>query len=217
MSDEKRISCKGLSEYETRRKLERIGSIDRFFYSRNLPLNHRYVHFCFKEKKMANKFFEKEGQWKEQYGWLVEWRNKQKEESRAREKLKRKQKAERKEKKEEKRVEIKDETKQREEAKDVPEVKIATTVEPIPPKPVAEPSVDVSNHIVKSVIFESRPVTQVSEDFGSEWLNELNLEEDIDLALLDIHSLDSEETSEEIDFSNLDKLHENYQSQERMR
>jgi hypothetical protein len=96
--------------------------------------------------------------------------------------LKRKQKAERKEKKEAKRVEIKDETNQREEAKEVPVVEIATKVEPIPPKLVAEPSGNLSNHIVKSVIFESRPVTQVSEDFGSEWLNELNLEEDIDLA-----------------------------------
>jgi hypothetical protein len=105
MSDEIRISCIGMSEYETRRKLERVGSINRFFYSRNLPLNHRYVHFCFKVKKMANKFFEKEGQWKEQYGWLVEWRNKQKEKRRAEEKLKRKQKAARKETKEEKRVE----------------------------------------------------------------------------------------------------------------
>ncbi len=60
-------------------------------------------------------------------------------------------------------------------------------------------------------------MTQVSEDFAGGWHNELNLEEDIDLALLDIHSLDSEETSEKIDFSNLDKLHENYQSQERTR
>jgi hypothetical protein len=104
MSDEIRISCIGLSEYETRSKLERVGSIDRFFYSRNLPLNHRYVHFCFKEKKMANKLFEKESQWKERYGWLVEWRNKQKEERRAKEKLERKQKAE-KEKKRKKRNE----------------------------------------------------------------------------------------------------------------
>ena len=99
----------------------------------------------------------------------------------------------------------------------MPVVEIATKVEPIPLKLVAEPSGDVSNHIVKSVIFKSRPVTEVSEDFGSEWLNEPILEDDIDLAVLDIHSLDSEETSEEIDFSNLDKLHENYLSQERMR
>ena len=123
MSDKIRISCIGLSEYETRRKLERVGSIDRFFYSRNLPLNHRYVHFCFKEKKMANKFFEKEGQWKEQYGWLVEWRNKQKKENR---KLNRKQKAERKENKEEETRRKKYETKQREAAKEVPVVKIKT-------------------------------------------------------------------------------------------
>jgi hypothetical protein len=58
-------------------------------------------------------------------------------------------------------------------------------------------------------------VTESSENLGNEWLNVL--EEDIDITLLDIHSLDSEETSEEIDFSNLDKLHENYLSQERMR
>jgi hypothetical protein len=63
----------------------------------------------------------------------------------------------------------------------VPVVEIATKVEPIPPKLVEEPSGDVSNHIVKSVIFESIPVTEASEYFGSEWLNELNL----DLALLD--------------------------------
>jgi hypothetical protein len=100
MSQEIRISCIGVSEYETRRKLVRVGSIDRFFYSRNWPLNHRYVHFCFQEKKMADRFFEKEEQWKERYGWLIEWRNKEKEESTAEEKLKRKQKAERKEKKE---------------------------------------------------------------------------------------------------------------------
>jgi hypothetical protein len=123
MSDERRMSCIGLSEYETRRKLERVCSTNQFFYSRNLPLNHRYVHFCFKEKKMANKFFEKEGQWKERFGWLVEWRNKQKEESR---KLKRKQKAERKENKEEETRRKKYETKQREAAKEVQVVKIKT-------------------------------------------------------------------------------------------
>ena len=50
MSDEIRINCKGISEYETRRKLERVCSIDRFFYPRNLPTNHRYVHF-FKRKR----------------------------------------------------------------------------------------------------------------------------------------------------------------------
>ncbi len=66
---------------------------------------------------------------------------------------------------------------------------------------------------IRSVIFESEPVTGASEDLGSEWLNELNIEEDIDLALLDIHSSDSEETLEEIEFS--EKLHENYLSHER--
>ncbi len=50
-------------------------------------------------------------------------------------------------------------------------------------------------------------MTESSENLGNEWLNVL--EEDIDITLLDIHSLDSEETSEEIDFPNLDKLHEN--------
>ncbi len=48
-------------------------------------------------------------------------------------------------------------------------------------------SEEVVNHI-RSVVFGSEPGTEASEDFGNEWLNELNIEEDIDLALLDIHS-----------------------------
>ena len=73
----------------------------------------------------------------------------------------------------------------------------------MPPILAAELSENDSNQI------RSEPVTEKSEDLGNEWLNELNTEEDIDLAMLDI-SLDSaEETLEEIDFSDLDKLHEN--------
>jgi hypothetical protein len=80
--------------------------------------------------------------------------------------LKRKQKAERKEKKEEETNRKKDETKQREKAKEVPVVEIETIIEPIPPKLVAEPSGDVSNHI-RSIIFESGPVTEARKDLGS--------------------------------------------------
>jgi hypothetical protein len=88
-------------------------------------------------------------------------------------------------------------------------------MESIPSTLVVEPSGDIANQI-RSVVFGSEPVTEASEDFGNEWLNELNIE-DIDLALPDIHSLDAEETLGEIDFSDLDKLHENYLSHERMR
>ena len=231
MSQEIRISCIGVSEYETRRKLERVGAIDRFFYSRNLPLNHRYVHFCFKERKMADKFFEKEEQWKERYGWLIEWRNKEKEESRANKKWKRKQKEARREKKEVENDGSKDEAKQKVETetkrlevvveeekkyKEVPMVEKETKTESISPILVVEPSEDVTKQI-RSVVFGSETVTEASEDFGNEWLNELTIEEDIDLALLDINSLAAEETLDEIDFSDLDKLHENYLSHERMR
>jgi hypothetical protein len=179
---------------------------------------------------MADRFFEKEEQWKERYGWLIECRNKEKEESRANEKLKRKQKEARKEKKEVENNGRKDEAKQKVEAetkrlevvveeekkdKEVPMVEKETKMESIPPILLVEPSEDVTKQI-RSVVFGSVTVTEAS-DFGNEWLNELTIEEDIDLALLDINSLAAEETLDEIDYSDLDKLHENYLSHERMR
>jgi hypothetical protein len=179
---------------------------------------------------MADRFFEKEEQWKERYGWLIECRNKEKEESRANEKLKRRQKEARKEKKEVENNGRKDEAKQKVEAetkrlevvveeekkdKEVPMVEKETKMESIPPILLVEPSEDVTKQI-RSEVFGSVTVTEAS-DFGNEWLNELTIEEDIDLALLDINSLAAEETLDEIDYSDLDKLHENYLSHERMR
>ena len=66
-------------------------------------------------------------------------------------------------------------------------------------------------------MFENKPVASASADRENEWVNEINIEEDIDLALLDIESLDSDEAVEEIDLSDLDKLHEKYLSHERTR
>jgi hypothetical protein len=57
-----------MSEYEARRRLEKIGSIERFYNSRSMA---------------ARSFVAKAMKWKDKYGWLVEWLDKKREEARS--------------------------------------------------------------------------------------------------------------------------------------
>jgi hypothetical protein len=41
---------------------------------------HRFVHVEFVRSTDAKRFLQKDIKWKEKYGWVVEWSNKQREE-----------------------------------------------------------------------------------------------------------------------------------------
>ncbi len=88
MNNEIRINCVNMSEYNARKRLEKLYKIDRFYYSRNLPLIKRFVNVCFMYERSAINFLNEDKKWKQKFGWLVEWKNKQREEERANNKRK---------------------------------------------------------------------------------------------------------------------------------